>query len=318
MKSDYPLIPVILINYNNTLDTEECIESIYKSEGVQPFVIVVDNASKDRDAVLSLKEKFPQVHLIINEENIGFGRANNIGIKWARENLNYDFLFILNNDTLLKPNTLRIMILELKNNDNVSMVAPCIITNSKPTKIWYAGAKINWNKLTPQIINWQKKIYNINNIQKENSFYVDFASGCAMLFRKEAIDILGGFDEYFFMYDEDFDLCLTMKMKNMKILYVPSAILIHKVQGSQTVSLNEFNQLSPKHPSMFFYLKNTIKNRKYILKKHFNLIPYSLLKTYYFFYSYWLKKAVQYFFYGKIKASYYIVYEIFFNKMDIN
>jgi GT2 family glycosyltransferase len=102
------------------------------------------------------------------------------------------------------------------------------------------------------------------------------------------------------MYDEDVELSIRLQNMKYKILYLPQALVYHKCQGSQVKTTNvPSNQLDPKHPSLLFYLTNTIINRRYTLSKH---LKQKQLKTYFIFNIYWLAKSAQYLLHGKFRA----------------
>ena len=97
-------IVVILVNYNGLDVTKDCLKSIRENESKLPFVILVDNNSKNSSQLDQLKNDYSLLEIIRNEQNVGFGRANNIGIKWALENIDFDYLILLNNDTIVTKN----------------------------------------------------------------------------------------------------------------------------------------------------------------------------------------------------------------------
>lgn len=297
---------VILINYNSLDDTIECLKSIHQSDGFIPFVIVVDNGSKNQYKIESELSFYPELKVILSPNNIGFGRANNIGIDWVFNNMQCEYIYILNNDTTIESNSIKLMSSFLsKQSKNVGMVAPKILIYSNPEEVWYEGADIEFKKVTPS-----PKI-------DKSSDYTIFASGCAMFFRYDALKKIKGFDPFFFMYDEDVELCLRMKNMDIKIAYLPESIVYHKCQGSQTKDKDiPSNQLHPNHPSLIFYLKNTIRNRKYIIKKH--LYGFDRIKSTSFHTLYWLMKSFQYLLYGKFKATICVLNFLFFNTSKIN
>ena len=91
---------VVLVNYNGFDDTKACLESIQLVDGNLPYVVLIDNASVEAQKLESLKALYKDLFIIYSEENLGFGRANNLGIRWAQDNLDFDYLLLLNNDIL--------------------------------------------------------------------------------------------------------------------------------------------------------------------------------------------------------------------------
>jgi GT2 family glycosyltransferase len=283
---------IVLINYNSLEDTVECVKSILSSESPDSFIVIVDNASRNTAGIGDRLAAFPDVKVLYSEVNVGFGRANNIGINWLIENTDCDHIFILNNDTIVEKDSIAILErIMAQSGPDVGLVAPKILVYSNPDEVWYGGGEINYKRMTPTIGDGK------------NSGYTHFASGCAMFFRKDVLKTLNGFDPFFFMYDEDVELSMRVSESGKKIWYEASSVILHKCQGSQTKETDiPSNQLHPKHPSLLFYLKNTILNRRYIIDKH--LSGSSRFNAKLSFTVYWLLKSAQYFVYFNFKAGF--------------
>lgn len=283
---------VLLVNYNSSQDTLECLDSLLVSNSEKPFVVVVDNASTNGFDLSLFFTKYQNLHLIKSDINVGFGKANNLGINWIMEHVKCEYIFILNNDTTIDTECIPLLekTFESVQDDNLALIAPKILIYDNPDEVWYEGGSLNFRRITPT-----QSIHNPKG-------FTHFASGCAMFFSVEKLRFFGGFDPFFFMYDEDVELSLRVTENGMNILYLPDALVYHKCQGSQTKEKNlPSNQLHPKHPSLMFYLKNTIPNRKYIIAKH--LRGTERMKATFFHTLYWLSKCVQFVMYGKIKAA---------------
>lgn len=293
---------IILVNYNSYGDTVECVKSIKEYSLSTPFIVVVDNASTEFFDTQTLSELYADSFYYKLDKNIGFGRANNFGIQWVKNNIKCDYIFLLNNDTIITNDLIQQLEGCLMNaSDNVVMVTPKIFVYSNPNEIWYQKATIDFKKVTPTILP--------NSI----SGYTEFASGCAMFFRSHALFDLGGFDPFFFMYDEDVELCLRINNSGSKIFFCEESILYHKCQGSQVKDVEvPSNQLDPHHPSLLFYLRNTISNRKYIIRKH--LSGWERIKSYCTHGIYWSLKAGQYFVHGKFEAVKIVLYNLLTKK----
>jgi GT2 family glycosyltransferase len=298
-------ICVVLINYNSLDDTIECLKSINQSLGISPFVVVIDNASHNQNVIESQLSFYPELKVILNPINVGFGRANNIGIDWIFDSIKCEYIYILNNDTTIEKDSILIMSEFLsKQSPEIGMVAPKILVYSNPDEVWYEGGDIDFKKVTPCTTS--------NTL----SNYTTFASGCAMFFRYDALKKIKGFDPFFFMYDEDVELCLRMKKEELMIYYLPSSIVYHKCQGSQTKEKNiPSNQLHPNHPSLLFYLTNTIVNRKYIINRH--LEGLERMKSIFFHTFYWILKSTQYFLFRKPKAGISVLKYLFLKSSKV-
>jgi GT2 family glycosyltransferase len=299
-------ICIILVNYRNDSDTVACIRSIMESVITDlPFIVVVENSGSQS----TLNEKldfYSHLHVLNPGTNLGFAGGNNYGVRWAFENLCFDFLFILNNDTIVRKDTLSTLYCYALTHSEVSFFTPCIITGDTTSRIWYAGGEMNFSRMTPVITG----IGNEFDAGLVEDGFTGFASGCAIFISSKIPGLGEGvFDPNFFMYDEDVDLSLSVIESGRKIAFVSKAIIWHKCQGSQKSGRQvSLNQLSPSGTNLIFYLKNTIKNRYYIIDKHFKgrtRSGYKFRVT-----IYWLLKSVQYTLNCRFKAAFTVIFEI--------
>jgi len=254
----------ILLNYNGFELTRNCLISIVQNEATPPFVILLDNNSKDSKRLDELHKDYPHLKIIRNEENIGFGRANNVGIDWAIENIDFEYLLLLNNDTIITENSLTRLTSHFDKPD--VGIATCRIMYDHDRKlVWYGGGVINFNRGWP-------KIADFNSHPTENgsllSKEVEFASGCLMMFSKNSIQKIKGFDNRFFMYIEDLELSIRCNKLGFKIWYDGSAEIYHKVQGSFTDGDSEYKDYHPKNKNIGFQFYEMKKNQWFTFRKH--------------------------------------------------
>lgn len=217
----FPKVAVILVDYNGLKDTIECIESIEKST-VQSQIILVDNASVENDA-RTISQQFPEVKTIRSELNGGFSAGNNLGIRWALEQ-EYEYIALLNNDTVVAPNMLELL---CQYASETSVSAPKMLYYSKPETIWYGGGKINRKTGNAEHYYMNQEDPGDKTVRK-----CDFATGCCIMIPASVFRKVGLLDERFFMYCEDSDFCLRLKENGIGINYVPEAKLWHKVSQS--------------------------------------------------------------------------------------
>jgi hypothetical protein len=212
MKSN-PKISIIIVHFFGVDYIIDCLDSVFKSDYPDLEVIVVFNGNKD-DSYKIVKEKFPQVISILNKKNLGFAKANNQGIKKSRG----EIIFLLNDDTIIHPKLISVLVKELMSSADIGIVGPKIYYRDEPEKIWFAGGKIDWSKgktfhlgrnLTDKEL--------VNDLQKE----VDFITGCALMIKREVIDKIGLLDKVFFAFYEDADWCQKAKKAGYKVIYVP-------------------------------------------------------------------------------------------------
>lgn len=281
-------VAIVLVTYNYHQDTVACVQSIAKSSGVQlPFVLVVDNSTKEKFDESALNF-YPHHAVITTNANLGFGKANNLGVDWLKQHIQTTYTFLLNNDTLLKSDTLRILLDSYPQDPAVVVVTPTIYTDAQPALVWYGGGRFKLWKMSVSMNHFGR------TETDARSGYVSFASGCAMLFRSTFLAGNQLFDPNLFMYDEDVELCLRLRKANARIWRTAESVVIHKCQGSQSTSAesSKLSQLHPDHPGIKFYLGQTVPNRYYILRRHFSGFAkgvWSITLT-----SYWILKAVQY------------------------
>lgn len=217
----FPKVAIILVDYNGLKDTIECIESIEKST-VQSQIILVDNASVENDA-RTISQQFPEVKTIRSELNGGFSAGNNLGIRWALEQ-EYEYIALLNNDTVVAPNMLELL---CQYASETSVSAPKMLYYSKPETIWYGGGKINRKTGNAEHYYMNQEDPGDKTVRK-----CDFATGCCIMIPASVFRKVGLLDERFFMYCEDSDFCLRLKENGIGINYVPEAKLWHKVSKS--------------------------------------------------------------------------------------
>lgn len=297
---------VIILNYGNEADTAECVRSIYESTDVElPFILIVDN----NESGLHLNEFlnfYPSLKILKPGKNLGFGEGNNYGIKWAIENLELRFLLILNNDTILKKDTLRLMLSFAETNSDYQIITPAIVTAENPPRIWYAGGKIRNDRVTPVVFDIEKYYADTHLSDSVTTF----ASGCAMMVSVHLFELFSSlFDPAIFIYDEDTELSIRLNKENRKIGFASTAVVIHKCQGSRlAVASKPVNQLSPDNPDLLFYLSHTVRNRYYIIKKHFSGIEALLISFNMTFY--WFMKIFQYLFRLRLRAAALIMREM--------
>jgi GT2 family glycosyltransferase len=242
-------VAIVILNWNSYDDTIECLNSLVDLD--YPFfeVFLVDNGSKDNSLVRIENEyrrgKFPYIiNILKSDRNLGFAGGNNIGIQKAYQE-NFNYFWLLNNDTTVDPNALNELINEIKGDSKVGIVGSKIYYYGTDI-IWFAGGVVNkYTGKTSHIGFKEKDKFQYNNIKE-----VDYISGCSLLFKKELIETAGYMSEDYFLYYEETDWNLRAHKCDWKIKYVPGSIIYHKV----SVSSGGENNLAPYVD--YFYLRN--------------------------------------------------------------
>lgn len=250
-------ISVIVVNYNGSQDTAECVTSLMAS--IIPLsIIVVDNTPDDSELEKVLA-KFSNIKLLRASENIGFGRGNNLGITWALNNTDCEFIFILNNDATIEPDTIQKLKKAMDTHSECDLVTPKIVVKGNSDILWYGGGSISWIRgggFTPGMNG------SSHTQLAECARFVTFASGCALLVRRNVFNDIGYFDDRFFMYEEDVNLCMRLQNSGIKIWYEPSSLVSHVRQGSTNTGGNYYlPPLHPNNPNLNFYLYHINRNR---------------------------------------------------------
>ena len=249
-------VAIILVNYNGQQYNEACISSILNSNYNNYEIIVVDNASSD-DSINILKEKFNNnIKIIMSDKNLGFSGANNLGIKYALDN-EFDYVMLLNNDTVIAENMIKVMIEASSNN---LVVSPKIYYYDNKNVIWSSGGSINWRKGLPI----QYGINEIDNNENNKKKSIDFATGCCILIPINIIKKVGSMSEEYFLYYEDTDYCVRIIRNGFEIIYEPKAVMYHKVSASTG---------GEKSKMYWYYMvrNRLIFNKKFNNKKIYNI-----------------------------------------------
>jgi GT2 family glycosyltransferase len=250
------MIDLIIINYNSTEYTVSCIENVHKNIGsLNISIIVVDNNSNDKpDRIVA---HFPDVKLIKNSKNIGFGKAVNLALKQTSSK----YIILLNPDAKVIDNSFYSFFEYFIKHNEVGIAGPKIIDQDGsiqgsarrfPT-IWTSifGRKSPLTRLFPGNPITKREFFCFNG-EKNKPQSVDWVSGACMMIRREAINQVGGFDKRFFMYWEDADLCKRLKENGWIIIYYPKAKVRH-ITGKSSDTRPLLSILNF-HLSSYYYL----------------------------------------------------------------
>ena len=251
-----PKIAVIIINWNGKHLLEECLSSVGNQDYDNYKTIFVDNGSTD-GSVEFVKEKFPKVKVIELKENTGFAKANNIGMHKAFEDLEVEYVAILNNDAMTEKSWLSEMMKVITQDDKIGSVAPKILKYYKRNIIDSIGNAIHLDGGGVS-----NHINEVDNKQFDNIKKLFGPSGCSCLYSKKMLKDIEINDEFFdndfFAYFEDIDLNWRAKLRGWKCLFAPNSVVYHK--HSETTGLYS--------PFKAFY---THRNRYFVIIKNFPL-----------------------------------------------
>ena len=271
-------VSIIIVNYNTLKMTKECIDSIYQyTKNVFFEVILVDNASGDGSK--DFFEKDTRIKYIYNKENLGFGKANNLGLLEAQGK----YIFLLNSDTLLIENSVLRFFNFMENFADKQKIGVCgcrlinqelqIIHsyNYFPSvkSILLGGIKKIVNRSKAMLATKEDKDFN-----RDGFFEVDYITGADLFFKRDLINELGGlFDPKFFMYFEETDLQYRIFRSGYKRCIIDGTHIIHLEGGSQKDSKHQRNYF--RHYCLF------LESLNYFLEKNYSYIKRLLYRFFF-------------------------------------
>lgn len=299
-------LSIIIVNYNTCDITSACIESIYSSLISVPFeIILVDNASSEKTNSL-FQDKFPHLQIIKNEQNVGFGRANNQGMNAA----NGELLLLLNSDTEVHNNTIQRSIDTLKQHNAGLYSCAQFLANGEPffheKKSFQIGLSLKkiLHKLPLFHIQYFRKLIEQPS-EISNIIEVNTVSGAYMLLKKEVFLETGGFDPDYFLYSEETEWCYNRIRNNFKMIYDPKNSFLHKQGSSNNINMKLQQFISN---SMGYY------KRGYLIYLVYLFLIYGLLLTSNFIFYLFSKKQYKSTYYDEctflINSLKYLLFDI--------
>jgi len=239
------VVSIVIVNHNGKDQTEECLRSFFAHTPDGPFeVIVVDNDSKDGSVEL-LKAKFPQVRVLAQKKNYGFGKANNIGAQASHG----EYLLFVNNDTMFQQDIIEPLKIFLDTHQSAGIVAPMLLNSDLTYQHSYGKFPSLMNELRTK-----RDMEMFKNIPKDRSpRQVDWVSFAAVMIRRSAFEKVKGFDERYFMYFEDADLCFRLQNAGYKSFYCADYSLIHIGGGSRSRGVTNMIKTEYRRSQLLFY-----------------------------------------------------------------
>lgn len=218
-QNSHPTVYAIVVTYNGSKWIEKCLSSL-KSSVVPLHMIVIDNASAD-DTVVIIEKHFPEVELIKSKKNLGFGAANNIGLRRALE-ADADYVILLNQDAYLEPNTVEEIIVIHSRNKDYGIISAIHMKNEREVEPFF-NSLISERNMGEAFLDW--------DWQKTNRkiFPVNFVHAAFWMVSRECLEKVGMFDPIFPHYGEDNDYCNRVLFFNLKVGIVPSARIVHDI-----------------------------------------------------------------------------------------
>lgn len=263
MRTSAIAVSFIIVDYNTFVPLQKLIDTIReKTKDIRYEIIVVDNSEDTKKSFF--QKNYPDIDYIPNSKNLGFSKAANIGIRHSTGR----YFLLLNPDTRLKNNVAMLLAGFLDQHPDVGIAGGKILNDDESIQFScrsfpsYKTAFFNRYSLLTRILPGNKySTEYINPLDSHNkTAAVDWLSGSCMMLRKQALEVVGLFDEDFFMYCEDVDICRRMKLLGWKVVYYPEAIIYHTIGRSS--SQNKINAVIERHKSMWTYYKKYFNRHK--------------------------------------------------------
>lgn len=267
-------ILTIIITYNGSKWLEKCIDSIQNST-IPTDIFVVDNASVD-DTVFILKS-YPNIILNERKKNLGFGQANNIGLKYALEN-KYDYVFLLNQDTWLEEDTLQVLADLAEKYKEYGLISPMHYFSDEESLEFFFSTRIS-----PFYCKDIISDFVVKGIEKMDDIYsLNFIHATAWFLPRKTVENIGGFDPIFFHYGEDNNYCQRLNFHDFKIGVTPKTKIYHdcKTQEANEILLKnkKAEQIVLDFKVQFADVKHDNINRLSLCNYVFKLLFQSLKK----------------------------------------
>lgn len=221
-------LAIVIVSYNVRRDLERALASLATAAPAIPHeVVVVDNASADGSAAM-VRERFPAVRLIESETNVGFARANNLGIRATSG----DLILLLNSDTVVPPGAIDTLVADLLAHPEAAAAGPRLVDSSGRPE-WSIGRMVSpWAELRRKMLG---RLYDMRfppvtglvERRLSTAHAVDWVSGACLLVHRADAEAVGLMDERFFLYTEDVDFCASLRALGRQVRYTPAAEVVH-------------------------------------------------------------------------------------------
>ncbi len=242
-------VGVLLINHNQWDLTKKCVDSVLKSQGIQPVIGLVDNNSNE--PAPAWVENTEEISFYKNPENSGFISGNTLAFQLV-DPLNVDFVIMLNNDTEVETDTLKLLVSCFYEHPDAGLVTPAITYAEDKNTIWHAGGTFIPARMS------LRPMYSTTSELPEEPVEVDQISGCAMMMKTTLFRKIGNQDPGPFMYHEDVEMSLRSQRLGLKNYLVPRARIIHHVSISTGGVLSPFAVYFT-HRNRYIYAERNLK-----------------------------------------------------------
>lgn len=254
-------LSVIVVSHNSRDCLSDCLSSLERERAGREWdILVVDNASDDGSADM-VAGSFPNVRLVRNTRNTGFAAANNLGIQKSRGR----HVLFLNPDTRVLPGALDVLVRAMEARPDIGAAGPALLAGPRSFQVSFGGRVHFFKELVQKtVLNAVWKV-RLKSTRRPRS--VAWASGACLIVRREALEKSGGFDEGFFLYFEDIDLCYRIRQANYKVLFFPPARVFHS-GGASASAVPLRSRLEYRRSQLRFYGRHASRLSQRLLRAY--------------------------------------------------
>jgi GT2 family glycosyltransferase len=251
-----PTLSIVIVNYNAQAHLSNCLESLTSSPPALPHdILVVDNASTD-GSVQAVRARWPQVAVIEQPSNTGFAAGNNAGIRASHGTL----ILLLNNDTIVPPGAVDALVAALLAHPDAAVAGPRLVDESGRTELSFGAMISPLNELRQK---WVMRLHGrgVAAVSKRveraagRERYVDWVSGACLLVHRADAERVGLLDERYFLYTEDVDFCAAIRGLGRRVLFTPTARIVHLRGRSRSTAPAAMN-VAYRRSQLAFYDKH--------------------------------------------------------------
>jgi len=249
-------LSIVIVTFNSRADIERCLGSLISGPPAMAHeIVVVDNASGDGTAAY-IRAAWPQVRVIDAGENLGFAKANNVGIRASAG----DLMLLLNPDTVVPGGAIDRLVRALDERRDVAITGPRIVDDSGRAELSFGPMLSPLNELRQKILvvgndrRWPV-IGGLVERMTRRARRVDWVSGACLLIGRRDLQAVGLLDERFFIYTEDVDLCASVRARGRGVLFVPDAQIVH-LRGRSVATARAATSAAYRRSQIAFYEKH--------------------------------------------------------------
>ncbi len=228
MADNRPTLAIIIVTYNSREEIADCLASLVgHTEPFPTTITVVDNGSLDGTADV-VRQRWPGVRVIDAGGNLGFSRANNLGIRATQS----DYVLLINPDTVAPPGGIQTLVRGLAAHMDAAVAGPRLLDERDFPELSWGPSISPWGEFKQKMLSSlyrrriRRVVRHVDRLSRQ-ARQVAWVSGACMVIRRPDLEAVGLLDERYFMYTEDVDLCLAMARRNRRILYVAQAEILH-------------------------------------------------------------------------------------------